>query len=264
MNASEEDLLEQRRAAQERVAGFAQRGVAFIERTGSELDRLLAARIAGQGGSEPLASACAKDLDGSQAQDPDRAWRWLARLADGHSLHVPVVEALCRGLEATQREDGSWQGADAALEARLVTTGLLCGHLARTPFARPEALEHAADFLAEHFKPERVKEGAWWNLAAYAQAFANFPHDASDGILQWCGRELERDYRTGLVDAVRAARVFHWCDTASLPGGALALGELVEPILALQQADGGWLDLADPSPAARVQLTLDAIAALTS
>lgn len=263
MNAADEERQEQRRAARERVAGLARRGIAFVERSGSDVDRLLAARLAGDGGSEPLANACAKELGAAAAANPERAWRWLARLADGRSLHVPVVESLCRALEAQQADDGSWQGADAALDARLVTTGLLTGHLARTPFARPESLERAADFLAEHFAPERVKEGAWWTLAAYAQSFANFPHDASDAILQWCGRELERDYRTGLVDAVRAARVFRWCDTASLPGGSLAQAELVEPILALQQADGGWLDLADPGPAARVQLTLDAVAALT-
>ncbi len=240
-----------------------ERGAAFVERAGSEADRRLAARLVGKTGSEPLALCCAQALEGAAAGDPERAWRWLARLADGRSLHVPVVERLCRALEAGQREDGSWQGADASPDARLVLTGLLAGHLARTPFARPEALERAADLLAAHFTPERVKQGAYWPLAACAQTFANFPHEESDGILQWCGRELERDYRCGLVDALRAARVFHWCDTRSLPGGSLGLGELVGPIAALQQPDGGWLDPADPGPAARVGLTLDALAVLT-
>jgi hypothetical protein len=241
-----------------------ERAAAFVARAGSEAERRLADRLLGKSDAAPLAELCAADLTTSAEIDCDRARAWLARLADARALHLPEVERLCRRLEAAQRPDGSWPGADGSLEARLVRTGCLAGALARTPFARPECLERAADFLAEHFEPDRVKEGAWETLFAYAQTFALVPHDAADGILQWCGRELERDYRDGVTSAVRAARTFRACDTLSLPGGSLALAELLAPILAAQEPDGGWLDAADPSPATRVQLTLDAFAALAA
>jgi hypothetical protein len=109
-----------------------------------------------------------------------------------------------------------------------------------------------------------VKGGrAWGVLVAYAHCFANTSHEEGDPILQWCGRELERGFRTRLFDAVRAARVLVLCDAGAIPGARFAAGELVAGVLAEQQADGGWLDPADPAPAARVAHSLLALSALS-
>jgi hypothetical protein len=55
-------------------------------------------------------------------------------------------------------------------------------------------------------------------IAAFATCFANVDHDASDAILQWCGRELGRGFVTRAFDAVRTARVLVSCDAHGLPG----------------------------------------------
>jgi hypothetical protein len=172
-----------------------------------------------------------------------------------------VVERACAFALRAQRPDGSFAQDGGASEAAAVeASGALAGVLARTRCARRSRLAAAAGWLAERFSPERVQGFAWDALRAYAATFAQLPHEASDGILQWCGRELERGFRVGAFDVVRTARVLVDCDAPALPGGRLKAAELLEALLAAQAEDGGF-PAADGSgdPVAR---TLDALAAL--
>ena len=107
-----------------------------------------------------------------------------------------------------------------------------------------------------------MKGGEWQAIAAFSHFFANVPHELADAALQWCGRELERGYRTGAFDALAAARVLLWCDAHAIPGARLGVDELLGALLAEQRGDGGW-PAPGASPDARVARTLDALAALS-
>jgi hypothetical protein len=188
--------------------------------------------------------------------------RVIGALDDVRALHLPVVERTCAHLAATQADDGSWGPADASEDERIFLTGMLGGHFGKTRFARASMLAGAGDYIAERFSPDRVGDFAWRAIAAYAHYFANVPHDAGDAVLQWTGRELERGLRTGHFDAVQTGRVLLWVDAPALPGGRVAAAEVVDRILAEQEGDGGWLRGEDSAPEARVEHTLDALAAL--
>ena len=199
----------------------------------------------------------------------------VARFADarGAAVALAVLDALGmrRGAEieravevlaAAQRDDGSWsdsRGEDD--DARVVATAQIAGLLAKTPFARPARLHAASGFLAARWGPERVQGGDPVAIAAWAQWFANTDEELSDAGLQWCGRELERGFRTGAIDALAAARVFARCDAQSLPGARLGADEVVLSLAAAQADDGGFGAGGDPI-ALRVEATLDALAAL--
>ncbi|MFQ5417127.1 MAG: hypothetical protein ACE5FL_08800, partial [Myxococcota bacterium] len=193
---------------------------------------------------------------------------WDALLAvlcaydDLRALGLPVIERACRFAESAQADDGGWDPGTGREDDRLFATGLLAGHFGKTRLARASMIDAAGDYLAERFSPERVQGFAWRAIAAFAAAFSNVPHEASDAVLQWVGRELERGFRTHHFDAVRTARVLAYADAPSLPGGRLEGGEVALAVVAEQAADGGWLRLEDPSPEARVAQTLDALTAL--
>jgi hypothetical protein len=172
------------------------------------------------------------------------------------------VERAVELLSAAQRDDGSWARRDGdGDDARVVATAHVAGLLAKTPFARPALLRAAAAFLAPRWGPERVQSGDPVAIAAWAQWFANADEDLSDAGLQWCGRELERGFRSGAIDALAAARVFALCDAQALPGARLGAAEVVPSLMAAQAADGGFGAGWDPI-VQRVEATLDALAAL--
>jgi hypothetical protein len=244
----------------------------FVEAHGCELARRRARALAGAAPASEVAAALAARQrdDGGFAADagPDAPARLcaaraaLAALVDVGVRHGPVVERTCAWLVRAQRQDGRWAPeGDASEAAALEATGCIAGLLARTACVRASRLEAAADWLAERFAPERVQGSAWDALRAFAAAFASVPHDGGDGILQWCGRELERGFRAGAFDAVRTARVLVDCDAPSLPGARLAPAELRAALLAAQAEDGGF-----PAPRGvagdAVERTLDALAAL--
>lgn len=164
----------------------AERAAAFVRAHGSALDRARAAVLVGAG---PVAGA----LDALEAEGPAEGLFALQRALhvcdDLRALHAPLVERACAQLGATQAADGSW--SDAAADP-LCATGMLAGYLAKTRYARAQTLQSAADFLAARWSPDLVQGGQWRNIAAYAHLFANFDHERSDEILQWCGRELAR------------------------------------------------------------------------
>lgn len=172
------------------------------------------------------------------------------------------VERAVALLAAAQRDDGSWSlCGEPDASARVVATAQIAGLLAKTPYARPAVLRAASAFLAAHWGPERVQGGDPRAIAAFAQWYANTDDELSDAALQWCGRELERGFRTGVIDALATARVFALCDAQALPGAQLAADEVVLSLAAAQAADGGFGPVAAPV-AARVAATLDALAAL--
>ena len=187
----------------------------------------------------------------------------LGVVDDLRGLEAPLVERMCFFLASAQRDDGSWTALEGdSIDANLYVTGMLAGHLAKTRWTRPQALSAAGDFLAQHWSPDRVKGWNWRGIVAHAHCFANIPHDFGDEVLQWCGRELERGFRSQQWGAVQTARVLVHCDAHAIPGANVAAAELLEAIEAEQENDGGWLDLSDPSSTARVARTLDAMAAI--
>jgi hypothetical protein len=233
------------------VSGAAERALAFIEAHGDASARR---RAAGLGGVLPAAGVL-EALPAPSGLDDALA---LLELADDlRALSLPAAERAVSVVEAAQQPDGSWGG--------LWRTGLLAGFLAKTPYARPATLHAAGAWLADQWAPEQVKGGdarrAWPAIAAFAHFFANVPHDLSDAALQWCGRELDRGFRTRRWDAVRTARVLLWCDAGAMPGARLGAEELVSALAAEQQPDGGWV-CTGPSPRERVAHTLDALTAL--
>jgi hypothetical protein len=170
-----------------------------------------------------------------------------------------LVERACARLGADQGSDGAWsEGAGDVVRA----TGMLGGYLAKTRFARVETLQAAADFLVARWSPDLVQGFQWGSIAAYAHLFANFDHEDSDEILQWCGRELERGFRTRVFDAVRTARVLVTCDAHALPGARLGAQELGAALRAEQAADGSWQPAPGAAPRARIEPTLDGLVAL--
>lgn len=171
----------------------------------------------------------------------------------------PLVEQATARLGAAQEPDGGWScapGLDRAASAALVA-----GLLARTRFARPAALLAAGRLVAASWAPERVQGGSAAAIAAYACFFANFDHELGDAALQWCGRELERGFRTGAIDALAAGRVFALCDAQALPGARLGADEVALSLAAAQAGDGGFAPAA-ADVATRVEATLAALAAL--
>jgi hypothetical protein len=172
------------------------------------------------------------------------------------------VEHAVAILSAAQRDDGSWSPVGGTDEpARIVTTAQIAGSLAKTTCARPKVLRAAGAYLAAHWGPERVQDGDPRAIAGFAQWYANTDDELSDAALQWCGRELERGFRTGAIDALDTARVFALCDAQALPGARLSADEVVLSLAAMQATDGGFGAGFDPIPR-RVEATLDALAAL--
>ena len=224
-----------------------ERALAFVGAHGDEAAVLRAEALAGRGAVDRALAAL-----GAPSSVPE-ALALLGAADDLGGLRSPLAERGVAWAEAAQAEDGSW--------GDLFATGMLGGYLGKTLSVRPRTLEAAGAWLGRAWAPERVKGGDWEAIAAFAHFFANVPHELSDAALQWCGRELERGYRSGAFDALGAARVLCWCDADAMPGARLGVAELRDAVLALQQPDGGW-PAAGGSPGARVARTLDALVAL--
>lgn len=174
-------------------------------------------------------------------------------------LDHSVAERAVAYLLARQHEDGGFDAAGADLAQRIALTGEVAGLLAKTPFARASALERAEAFLSRHWSVERVQGPCYAPILAYMHAFTHLQSESADEALQWCGRELERGFRTQVFDAVAVARVFLRARARALPGASIDASELVVSLLAAQQADGGW---PAAEGASRGTATLDAVEAL--
>ena len=82
-------------------------------------------------------------------------------------------------------------------------------------------LEAVGEFLAAQFSVERVQAGGFEDLAPFLPFFAIHPHELSDAALQWCGRELERSFRSGRLSPLEAGRLFVRSVARSLPATRL-------------------------------------------
>jgi hypothetical protein len=85
------------------------------------------------------------------------------------------------------------------------------------------------------------------------------PSELADEVLQWCGRELERGFRTHAFAPVAVARVFLRARARALPGASIDASEVVATLLAAQEPDGAWP--AEPGTPRGVA-TLEAVEAL--
>lgn len=231
--------------------------LAFVLDRGDALARARARAFAGQG--DPRQVEALLPLEPGEF-DLWQAARLLGICADLRVQGIPRVREICSQVADRQGGDGAWRSEGIGEDEVLYLTGALAGQLAKTRYARPALLEAAGEFLAERWSPERVKAGCWRALAAYAHFFANAGHERSDEILQWCGRELERAFRTRRFDALRTTRILLDCDAHSLPGARFEAGELVAALIAQQASDGSFGAAEEIS--ARVESTLDALCAL--
>jgi len=185
-----------------------------------------------------------------------RGLTWLDALG---LLDHPLPERSVRWLLARQQGDGGWDEPGASEARRIELTGEVAGLLAKTPHARESALRAAEAFLARHWTVERVQGPSYAPILAYVHALAHLHSELADAALQWCGRELERGYRTQAFAPVAVARVFLRARARALPGATLDSSELVATLLAAQAPDGGWS--AEPE-ASRLDATLEAVEAL--
>ncbi len=206
---------------------------------------------------------------GPSARDPvATTTRVLLRAEAVGPVDHPALEAAVGFLVAAQTPEGAWTDPAASDEAAtLRRSGAVLGALARTPFARGSALRRGEAWLRERWSVERVQGPCYAPILAYHHVLANLPSEMADEALQWCGRELERGYRSGAFGAVATARVFVRCGARALPGARIGSDELLASLLAAQQPDGGFAALpsdqdeglgGDP----RVDASFDALVAL--
>jgi hypothetical protein len=248
----------------------------FVAERGSRFDRLFLATVLGEREVEDLARAIESGQDergairrpadhGEESLEADvgSTVAALGYLEAVRRLDLPLVERAVAFLSASQRSDGSWCATEGdSEEERLVLTGAVCGILANAPCARDSVLRAASGFMESLWVAERRRSSAYDVAVAYLQVMTNFPTDLADQVLQHWGRQLERGYRAGKLDAVHAARVFVLCDVHALPGARIDSREAVAALLATQQEDGGWAGGAGADPRARIAATLDAVVAL--
>ena len=264
----------------------------FVAREGAELDRVYFATLLRERDATALLSGLAglQRGDGAIADWRSSAiagWRGSAAGEAGEAstlralslldalglLDHPIPEAAAAFFIARQGADGGWGAPEDSAAARIARTGEAGGLLAKSPFARPAVLRAAERFLAEHWSVEELRAGGCAAILAYVHLLAAFPaaeSEIADEALQWCGRELERGFRSGAFSAVEVARVFCRARARALPGARIEAAELAAAIAAAQQSDGGWpAPGAAPQPAgalpagaARLDATLLAVEAL--
>jgi hypothetical protein len=271
-------------ALKERGASALERALAFVSNNGDELSQTSAFVALRAEPAVGLAGAVGplQQEDGSFEPFAPPSSGWLGRelrsrglparlsgtveglslLCDARQGEAACVESAIRFLERQQLDDGSFAAASFEESTRIVATGVVGGSLARSRFARPEVLSAAATWLGERFSPEAVEAGHPAERAAFAMFYANVPDDLSDEILQWCGRELERGFRTHAAEALAVVQVLLASEVGSLPGASFAPEELLERLLEEQGADGGFDVLSPDGAPVRVGATVDAMRAI--
>lgn len=242
---------------------------AFVARAAAPLERRWWEVLLRREGARPLLAALAESQAPSGALP---AWSAkaagsplaatlgvLVRLDALGLLDHPVGESAAAFVLAAQQPDGGWGEPDADVERRIALTGEAAGLLAKAPFARASALARAERFLGAHWSIERVQGPTYAPILAYVHALAHVPSELADEALQWCGRELERGFRTQAFGGLAVARVFLRARARALPGCGIEASEVVATVLGAQAPDGGWPEETGPS---RVDATLDAVEVL--
>lgn len=228
-------------------------GLAGLQRDDGAIANWRDGAIAGWSGSAVAdwrSGAVAEDAAGEEAGEASTLRALLLLDALGLLDH-PVPEAAAAFLIARQGADGGWGAAEDAAAARIARTGEAGGLLAKSPFARPAVLRAAERFLAERWSVEALRAGGCAAILAHVHLLAAFPaaeSEIADEALQWCGRELERGFRSGAFSAVEVAQVFCRARARALPGARMEAAELAAAIATAQQPDGGW-----PAPNAAPQ-----------
>jgi hypothetical protein len=197
-----------------------------------------------------------RPLDADCEAATRRALAWLGAL--GITDH-PLPEAAVAHLAQLQAPDGGWGSPALPAELRIARTGEAAGLLARTPFARQSMLRRAESFLASCYSPELLQSGDYAPLLAYGHALTSLDSELADEALVWCGRELEKGWRSARFTTLQLARVLLRARAKALPGAQLDPREIVLALLAAQERDGGWP--AEPG-ADRADATLESIEAL--
>lgn len=242
-----------------RVLCGAQPASALAERLAANLEPDGSARlgtlVSGGGPGFPPIDPSQLDADGRALLGTLEAFLVAA---DAGLLHGAWVERAARALEARQSADGAFRirGQESA---DVFFTGMVAGMLGRTPLSRPDALERAGAFLAARFTPDLVEDDGYPELMACALFFTNVGHELADEALQWCGRALEKGFRSGRHDAVSTLRVLIACDAQAMPGATFDVVELLERLLGEQARDGGFAQLALGGAATRTTQTFDAM-----
>jgi hypothetical protein len=231
-------------------------GILLHAASPSSIETALAPWQCRDGGFAPLAS-----LPGASARATVMGTLSALDLYDEAGLRSgAALSAAVAWLGRMQTPDGAWHptagerlaGGD---EDPVFLTGLLAGHLSKLRWGSARTLAQAEAFLAARWSPERVEGGGWRGLSAYAHACSNGCAELADEALQWCGRALEKGYRSGGLGVLEVARVLLLCDAHSLPGGHVDAGEVVLALLAAQQPDGALGEPGLPT-ASRVEATL--------
>jgi hypothetical protein len=188
----------------------------------------------------------------------------LLQAGDAKILNRDWVEGAARFYESVQSADGAFRvailgSAAEQAQAEIFWTGMIGGILGRTPFSRPSLLEGAGEFIAKRFDPEAVEHDGYAALLACSHFFTNVAHDLSDEALQWCGRALEKGFRSRHLDAVATVRVLLTCDAQAMPGASFDVVELLSQLLEEQAGDGGFAELSLGGPVTRTTQTFDAM-----
>jgi hypothetical protein len=253
---------------------------------GAEPVARLSARLAGSqraDGSFPLGTLVSgggigfPPLDLARLSDDERAILGTLEAflvaTDAGLLFGDWVERGVRALEARQSKDGAFRvgrpvasdpvvDAAAALASDVFFTGMVAGLLGRTPVSKPDTLERAGEFLVERFSPDAVEDEGFAALMAYSLFFTNVGHERSDEALQWCGRALEKGFRSRRHDAVATMRILLACDAQAMPGAKFDVVELLDRVLVEQARDGGFAELSLAGPEGRTTQTFDAMLAI--
>ena len=191
----------------------------------------------------------------------------LLLAGDAKVLHADFVEGAVAFLESQQAPDGAFRiptidPGPAGTHADIFWTGMIAGILGRTPVSRTSHLEAAGRFLSERFDPELVEHDGYSALLGFAHYYTNVAHDDADEFLQWCGRALEKGFRSRTLETVATVRVLLTCDAQAMPGATFEVVEILDQLMEEQAGDGGFAELSLDGPASRTSQTFDAMLAI--